>query len=210
MNPRRVAFAAGGIAALAGAYLVVARRPRSVRATRSERMRRVVGDDLISQPIASLTHAVTIERPPRAVWPWLAQMGAGRAGWYSYDAFDNGGVPSSCRILPHLTTIAVGDVLPALPGETHGFTVEQVEPERSLVLAWRDPEGSYAATWAFVLDEPLPEHTRLIVRARGGAAYRFFGAPSALGGALATLIHGIMQRKQLLGIAARAEQQQDA
>ncbi|HTJ26456.1 MAG TPA: hypothetical protein VMA36_09830 [Candidatus Limnocylindria bacterium] len=209
MNPRRVAFVAAGIVSITGAYLVVAWRPRSVRATRSERMRRLAGDELISDPLASLTHAVTIERPPRAVWPWLAQMGAGRAGWYSYDAFDNGGVPSSRRILAHLTTIAVGDVFPAVPGETRGFTIMHVEPERSLVLAWRDAEGKSVVTWAFVLDEPLPAHTRLIVRARGGAGYRFFGAPTALGGVLATLVHGIMQRKQLLGIAARAEQEQD-
>lgn len=81
---------------------------------RSERTRRLVGDE----PIGSLTHAVTIRRPRSAAWPWLAQMGAERAGWYSYDALDNGGAPSNTRILPHLTTIAVADVLPALAGET--------------------------------------------------------------------------------------------
>jgi hypothetical protein len=64
---------------------------QSVRATAAERVRPLPGDDLIRDRIGSLTHAVSIARPPRDVWPWLAQMGAGRAGWYSYDRLDNGG-----------------------------------------------------------------------------------------------------------------------
>ena len=54
---------------------------RSVRATRPERTRDLPGDQLIPEPIGSLTHAITIPCPRREVWPWLAQMGAGsRAG----------------------------------------------------------------------------------------------------------------------------------
>jgi hypothetical protein len=64
---------------------------RPVRATRTEARQPLPGDDLIPKPVGSLTHAVTITRPPHDVWPWLAQMGAGsRAGWYSYDFLDNG------------------------------------------------------------------------------------------------------------------------
>jgi hypothetical protein len=38
-----------------------------------------------------------------AVWPWLAQMGAGsRAGWYSYDVLDNRRRSSATRIIPAL------------------------------------------------------------------------------------------------------------
>jgi proline iminopeptidase len=44
--------------------------------------------------------AVTIEAPPEQVWPWLAQMGYDRAGWYSWDRLDNGGRPSADRIHP--------------------------------------------------------------------------------------------------------------
>jgi len=35
--------------------------------------------------LAKINHAITIRRSPHDVWPWLAQMGAGRAGWYGYD-----------------------------------------------------------------------------------------------------------------------------
>ena len=40
---------------------------RSVRASRDERLRALPGDDIISEPIASLTHAITIRRAPRDV-----------------------------------------------------------------------------------------------------------------------------------------------
>jgi len=71
---------------------------RSVRADRSERTRLLPGDDLIGEPLGTLTHAITIDAPPEHVWPWIAQMGAGRAGWYSWDGIDNGGTPSATRI----------------------------------------------------------------------------------------------------------------
>ena len=69
-----------------------------VRATPSERALSLPGDDLIPLPVGSVNHAITIRRPPREVWPWLAQMGSGRAGWYAYDFIDNGGQHSAERI----------------------------------------------------------------------------------------------------------------
>ena len=37
----------------------------------------------------SSRRAVTIDAPPEAVWPWIAQMGQDRAGFYSYDHLEN-------------------------------------------------------------------------------------------------------------------------
>jgi hypothetical protein len=34
------------------------------------------------------THAATINAPPEEVWPWLVQMGQGRAGFYSHDRLE--------------------------------------------------------------------------------------------------------------------------
>jgi len=48
-------------------------------------------DALVPEPIFASTHAITIDAPPERVWPWIAQMGTGRAGWCSWDAIDNGG-----------------------------------------------------------------------------------------------------------------------
>jgi hypothetical protein len=133
-------------------------------------------------------------------------MGAGtRAGWYSYDRLDNGGQPSASRIVPELQQLAVGMTFPALPGRTDGFTLLSFEPDRSLVLGWLAPDGAPAVTWAFLLEEAGAGTTRLIVRARGGPDYRFHGLPPSLGGPMIALVHFVMQRKQLLGIARRAE-----
>jgi hypothetical protein len=48
--------------------------------------------------------------------------------------------------------------------------------------------------------------TRLIVRARAGAGYQFHSMPWWLAKRIVPFGHFVMQRKQLLGIARRAEQ----
>jgi len=178
----------------------------SVRATRDEKRRALPGDELISQAIDTLTHAVTIRRAPRDVWPWLVQMGAGsRAGWYSYDRLDNGRQPSAMRIVPELQHPVIGSIFPALPGVTDGFTLLAIDSERMLTLGWLAPDGTPQVTWTFVLDEVSPGVTRLLVRARGGPGYRFYGLPLLLTRLVVRVVHFVMQRKQLLGIATRAE-----
>ena len=177
----------------------------SVHATSAEMNRRLPGDELIAQPIASLTHAITIRCSPAGVWPWLAQMGAGRAGWYSYDVIDNGGKPSADRIIPELQEVAVGFIFPWLPGATEGFIVLACEPGRSLVLGAPGADGTPVVTWAFLLD-PLPNlHTRLLVRVRASHAYTFHGLPAWVAKLIVPPGHFIMERKQLIGIAQRAE-----
>lgn len=176
-----------------------------VRATSGERISALAGDGLIPQPIGSVDHAITIHRPPRDVWPWLVQMGSGRAGWYAYDFIDNGGHRSAERILPAYQNVHVGSVFPALPGVTDVFLVTECEPERSLVLSWRLPSGKYQTSWAFVLEQTQPDQTRLIVRGRVAPGYRPYGLPQWLALPTGAMAHFIMQRKQLLGIASRAE-----
>ena len=164
------------------------------------------GDALIPAPGGSLTHAVTIRRPPEDVWPWLAQMGAGsRAGWYSYDRLDNGGRPSATRIVAELQELTPGMVFPALPGMADGFVLQSFEPHRSLVLGWPASGGQgMASTWAFLL-QPVVEGTRLIVRARGGPDYQFKRLPPWVSRHVIRVVHFVMQRRQLAGIALRAE-----
>jgi hypothetical protein len=181
-------------------------RRRSVRATREEKTRALPGDQLITEPIGSLQHGVTIERSRRDVWPWVAQMGAGvRAGWYSYDFLDNGRRPSAERVIPELQTLAVGMIFPWLPGATDGFTLLAFEPEYFLVLGAIAPDGGRLMTWAFVLEHAEHGSTRLMVRARAGAGYRFHGLPWWIAKPTVAAIHFVMQRRQLLGIARRAE-----
>ncbi len=89
------------------------------------------GDELIAAPTAGDTRGIAIDAPAAAIWPWLVQMGFGRAGWYSYDALDMRG-RSAEAIVPDWQALAVGDTLPTWPGG--GFEVVQIEPDRALVL----------------------------------------------------------------------------
>jgi len=92
-------------AALGALYFKVV-RPWAMRwgATDDEFVRRMPGDDVVRRADFNATRAVTIHARPEHVWPWLVQIGSGRAGWYTYDRIDNGGVPSSetssqwCRV----------------------------------------------------------------------------------------------------------------
>ncbi len=160
----------------------------------------LAGDDLLADARAQLTHAVTIDAPPRNVWPWLVQMGCQRAGWYSWDVLDNAGKRSADRIIPELQHVAPGDIFPWSPGKPEGFDVARVEPEHALVLHSAGPK--WEGTWAFVL-LPLPgDRTRLVTRYR--AAY-----PASLDMAVRLPVmramHAIMETKQLRTIKHHAE-----
>jgi hypothetical protein len=198
----------------------------SCAASLQERLVAMPGDELVRDPVVSSTHAVCVAAPPGRVWPWLAQMGAGRAGWYSHDWIDNGGARSADVVVPELQQIRRGDVLPALPGAPDGFVVADVEAPHRLVLVWPAPDGC-TASWAFVLrTAPRADRTRLLVRARlSRAALRGDSAsgdrapralveriyralphlPAPVVRAMAALGHGFMQTKQLRGIKRRAE-----
>lgn len=174
-------------------------------ATGREHLLALPGDELIRHAAGSLTHAITVHCSRKELWPWLVQMGADRAGWYSHDVLDNGGRHSAERILQGLQHPSVGAVFPALPGRRDGFILLENEPTHWLVLGWPSPEGDLVVTWAFMLHEIDVNTTRLIVRARASDDYRFHGLPKAMGFWLARVVHFVMERKQLVEIARRAE-----
>lgn len=166
----------------------------------AERKWRIEGDDVVADARAQLTHAITIDAPPKDVWPWLLQMGCQRAGWYSWDVLDNAGVRSADHIIPELQHLAVGDVLPARPVGAEGFKVLRIVPERALVLSGISPQ--WVGTWAFVLEPIGSDKTRLVTRYR--AAYPPNARMSIMLPALSTL-HAFMERKQLRTIKHHAE-----
>jgi len=143
--------------------------PATCIATRVERRRPLIVDTMIPNPIFTSTHAVTIDAPPEAVWPWIAQMGAGRAGWYSWDLIDNGGRPSATRVMPDLQAPVPGAIMPAVPHALDAFVVASVDPPRDLVLAVPDGNGANAVAWEHWLERIDGGRTRLIVRGRASA-----------------------------------------
>ena len=169
-------------------------------AQKAEQLWQLEGDDFVPEARGTLTHAIAIDAPPRDVWPWLLQMGCQRGGWYSWDRLDNGGVPSADHIIPELQHLAVGDVLPARPTGSDGFTVKRIIPERALVLGGISPD--WEGTWAFVLEPLSPDRTRLVTRYRAG-----FAPNPKMAVMLPVLgaLHAFMERKQLKTIKHHAE-----
>ena len=182
-----------------GIWLIRAAMLPALKAV-AERNWRIEGDEILADAHAQLTHATTIDAPPRDIWPWLLQMGCQRAGWYSWDILDNAGMRSADRIIPELQHLAVGDVLPARPVGDEGFKVLRIVPERALVLS--SMSSQWAGTWAFVLEPLGPDKTRLVTRYR--AAYPPTVRMSILLPVIAA-VHTFMERKQLRTIKHHAE-----
>jgi len=195
--------------------------------------RALPGDDLVVAAPVMDTRSIEIDASPSDVWPWLVQMGYGRAGWYSYDTIDMVGA-SSRRIVPEWQSLTVGDVVPTHPGG--GFVVRGLEPERALVLysdteivrsqatvardsAIESPTANvqaagavlgatqpteFAASWTFVLEPIGVGRTRLIERFRVK-----FGETDKPWTAATLPVVGfgvfLMTRQQMLGIRERAE-----
>src|SRR3990170_6956753 len=126
---RRTALA-GAVAY--GVYTAVI-RPWKQRwdASPDEREAILPGDDLVPTPTAVETRAITVGAPPSAVWPWLVQMGYGRAGWYSYDRPDRED-RDTWHLIPQFEDLALGSIIPTDP--RGGFKVVGLEHERALVL----------------------------------------------------------------------------
>jgi hypothetical protein len=129
-------------------------------------------------------------------------MGCDRAGWYSYDLLDNGGRHSATTINPAWQKLAIGDVMPCVPGVRDAFVVINFTHGNMLLLgipvvttaggAGETPASAraYDRSWVHVLEETPAHHTRLITRGymgnvqlsfpKSGKLFARFTAPSEL------------------------------
>ncbi|MGD8487197.1 MAG: hypothetical protein PVH07_11220 [Chloroflexota bacterium] len=131
-----LAFSAG----MGAAYLLQLRQQyRTWGVVDGDTGRSVRGDELVAEADLVETRAVDIDAAPDRVWPWLAQLGYGRGGWYSYSALDRPWAPtggrlgqSSDTILDEFQDLAEGDLVPTHP--QGGFEARVVEPGKALVL----------------------------------------------------------------------------
>jgi hypothetical protein len=205
---RRIARTSGNTIAwvfLAYVTVLVVLRPWHLTwgTTAAEREMALPGDGMARRVAA--THAVTIDAPPSAVWPWLVQIGQDRGGFYSYSSIENtllgAGIRNADRIHPEWQELREGDFVRSarrdwLGGrfaEKTGWWVTEVEPGRSItLLGW--------GTFALVPVDSTT--TRFVIRTRAGDG-GFLSAP--LDVLLLEPGHFLMERRMMLGIKQRAE-----
>ena len=128
------------------------------RATSSEYRQALLGDEVVPHPDLEITNAISIQAPAERIWPWLAQMGYYRGGWFTdstwrdwdyypdkilrffvRDEAEKSGyghrdTPTSTQIMSEFQNLKVGDVVLDGPPGTAFFTVAAIEPNQYLVL----------------------------------------------------------------------------
>jgi len=172
------------------------------------------GDELVPAPAWAWTHGVEIDVAPERVWRWVAQIGADRAGFYSYQWLEN---IAGCNLrnadaVHQDWELEQGDELrlhPKVP------PLRIVRLERGKFFVAHAPLDEVArgkgqpwatASWLFAV-EPLPNgRCRLLTR------YRLACSPDvatriALGPTLMEPIGFAMDRRMLLGVKERAERE---
>lgn len=195
------------VAGVVGLYRwVVQPRMYNWGATAEEVAAVLPGDDLVEPGSPRTTRAVTIAAPPEAVWPWLAQVGEDRGGFYSYDWLERvagARIHNAETVHPEWQEVSVGDTvwLARRYGRNASQVVAAVAPNSHLVLMSpadfeRVQRGERAfGAWAFCL-RPHAGGTRLLARGTGGSVgITGFDIP-----------HFVMERGMLRGIRQRAGQ----
>jgi hypothetical protein len=164
------------------------------------------GDELIPCASITATRAISVAAAADDVWPWIAQLGQSRGGFYSYDFLENlvgCDMHTADRVVPEWQSIAVGDDVRLHPEVA--LRVAVVDPGTALVLRGGIPMGTidppYDFTWAFAVRARADGTTRLVVRER----YAYTRWWSALLVEPVQLISFIMSRRMLLGISRRAQ-----
>jgi hypothetical protein len=198
MRPKTLARTAAATAASAFVYRRFLRQSiLTWGATAAEAAARLPGDELLEDADGIATRAITIDAPPSAAWPWIAQMGPSpRGGAYTYDWIENLlglNMHNADRVLPEYQHPHVGD---GFGYGSNKMSFKIVEPER--VLATQSADGNWV--WTFVLEE-RDGCTRLISRNR----FRLPKLKDKIG--MIPMEPGslIMERKMLYGIKQRAE-----
>jgi hypothetical protein len=197
---------AAAVASAASYVLFLRRWQLRWRATDQEVSASLAGDERIAAPDLAATRAITIHATAAEVWPWIAQLGQARGGFYSYDALENMvgcDIHSADRIVPEWQDIKVGDQVKLAPQVP--LRVTNVERDQALVLSGGVPVGNapppYDFTWAFVLRQQQDGTTRLLTRER----YRYLRRWSPFLVEPVEAVSFMMTQKMLRGIRYRAE-----
>jgi hypothetical protein len=179
-------------------------RPRQLHwGARPEDLRMHLPEDgIVSHPAFDATRAITIAATPHTIWPWLVQMGYGRAGFYGYDLIENPGggrgLCSATAILPQFQHPQTGDVLPLSVAASLRFGT--IDPNRTLV--WRSGDDPPTGVYIWALVPVDAGHTRLISRIR----WRYVdGVQGRVLGVFTEFADHVAVRAILRGVRDRAE-----
>jgi hypothetical protein len=172
------------------------------------------------EPATQSTRVVTIHAPAEQVWPWVAQLGQDRGGFYSYTSLENlvgAEMKNADEIHPEWQHRNIGERLWLGPpskfdGKAYMVVARWVRG-RSMVLVappdWERIEAGKSAenaVWSLIVEPISPKRCRLIARTLGGPgqtttgklANHMFWEPA----------HFIMERGMMLGIKSRAEERE--
>lgn len=183
-------------------------------ATAEERTMELPGDDIVPATGTQNTRGITIHAPADRIWPWLAQTGQDRGGFYSYDLLENivgCEMPNPGVLLPDKQHWKIGDKLWMYPPDKAGgagfATLRVLEPGHALGFGTRmlgtkldEPENG---SWSFVLVPIDANTTRLLIRGRGTPQRSLLG--TAFDRSVFEPVHFAMERRMMIGIAGMAE-----
>ncbi len=169
------------------------------------------GDELVPDPKWSYTLGVAVEAPARAVWPWVAQIGQGRGGFYTYQTLENMvgcKITNTTEILPEYQHPRVGEAIHLHP-TAPPMRIEIVEPPHALVLLGSPAEISAAeswgvSTWQFVVNPGPQGGSRLLTRGRYDHSSDWTSR-LAFGRFPVEVISFVMSRRMMLEIKRLAE-----
>jgi hypothetical protein len=212
----------GVIAALEGAALIVGNllatpvlgRKRLRWGTEgTEATDPLPGDAFVPAPRWSYTLGVAISAPPEAVWPWIAQIGQGRGGFYTYQTLENLAgcqIVNTTKILPEHQHPAVGDEIYLHP-TAPALRIEIADPPHAMVLLGSpvdmDTQDSWGlSTWQFVVNPSLDGGSRLLTRGRYDHA-QDWKSRLMFGRFPVEVISFVMSRKMMLEIKRLAERE---
>lgn len=188
-------------------YPLLRGRRRRWGATKEERALRLPGDELVPNPDWGYDHAISIDAPTSAVWPWLVQLGQGRGGFYTYEGLENligCHIRNVAEIRPELQSLDVGDTIVLHGPSGFGPKVVRLDPARAVVLGGLPNEKGSQATWGFYLLDGPNGTTRLLERGRyvagEGLAEKLGFGPS-----LMDPIGFVMSKKMLHSLKKLAE-----
>ena len=183
--------------------LVVGSRCLRRGATGQESGGPLPGDDLIAGPDLTATGAIIVRAPAGGVRPWIAQLGQGRGGFYSYDFLQNLAgcdVYSADRIVPEWQDVMAANQVRLAPQANLAVAGLERGHQVLQLCGWGTPPP-YDFTWAFVLQDGPAGTTRLLVRER----YAYTRPWARLLVEPVEAVSFVMSRKMPGGIRDRAE-----